>query len=175
MVHRIDHDTPDIHPSAFIAHNAEIAGKVSLAEGASVWFSATVRGDVGSISIGKNTNVQDGAVLHCDPGVPTTLGEGVTVGHGAIVHSARVGDNTVIGMGAIVLGGAEIGADSIVGAASLVTGGKTFLPRSLVYGNPAKRIRELTDGEVAANRENAAHYARLAADAKGAYRDAEKP
>ena len=119
--------------------------------------------------------MQDGAVLHCDPGVPTTLGEGVTVGHGAIVHSARVGDNTVIGMGAIVLGGAEIGADSIVGAASLVTGGKTFLPRSLVYGNPAKRIRELTDGEIAANRENAAHYARLAADAKGAYRDAEKP
>jgi carbonic anhydrase/acetyltransferase-like protein (isoleucine patch superfamily) len=173
MVHRIDHDTPSIHPSAFIAHNAEVAGKVSLAEGSSVWFSATVRGDVGPIAIGKNTNVQDGAVLHCDPGVPTVLGEGVTVGHGAIVHSATVGDNTVIGMGAIILGGAEIGADSIVGAGALVTGGKTFLPRSLIYGNPAKRIRELTDGEIAANRENAAHYAQLAADAKESYQSGE--
>ena len=175
MVHRIDHDTPAIHPSAFIAHNAEVAGKVSLAEGSSVWFSATIRGDVGPIAVGRNTNVQDGAVLHCDPGVPTVLGEGVTVGHGATAHSATAGDNTVIGMGAIILCGAEIGADSIVGAAALVTSGKTFLPRSLVYGNPAKRIRELTDGEVAANRDTAALSAGLAAEAQAAYRDAEKP
>lgn len=173
MVHRIKHEIPDIHPSAFIAHSAEVAGKVSLAEGTSVWFSASVRGDIAPIIVGKNTNVQDGAILHCDAGVPTVLGNGVTVGHGAIVHSAIVGDNTIVGMGAILLGGAEIGADSIVGAAALVTGDTKFPPRSLIYGNPAKRIRELTDAEVESNRKNAAHYVSLAATAGDDYQDAE--
>ncbi len=173
MVHRIKHEIPDIHPSAFVAHSAEVAGKVSLAEGASVWFSASVRGDIAPIIVGKYTNVQDGAILHCDVGHPTVLGDGVTVGHGAIVHSAIVGDNTIIGMGSIILGGAEIGADSIVGAAALVTGGKKFPPRSLIIGSPAKRVRALTDEEVAANRENAAHYAELAKSAGHDYQDAE--
>lgn len=173
MVHRIKHEIPDIHPSAFVAHSAEVAGKVSLAEGSSVWFSASVRGDIAPIIVGKNTNVQDGAILHCDVGHPTVLGDGVTVGHGAIVHSAIVGDNTVIGMGSIILGGAEIGPDSIVGAAALVTGGKKFPPRSLIIGSPAKRARALTDEEVAANRENAAHYAELAKSAGDDYQDAE--
>lgn len=173
MVHRIKHDIPDIHASAFIAHSAEVAGRVSLAEGSSVWFSASVRGDIAPIIIGKNTNIQDGAVVHCDVNVPTVLGDGVTIGHGAIIHSATIGDNCVVGMGAILLSGAVIGEDSIVGAGALVTGGKKFPPRSLIFGNPAKRVRELTDGEVEGNRENARHYAKLASSAGNDYQDAE--
>lgn len=173
MVHRIKNDIPEIHPSAFIAHNAEVAGRVTVAEGASVWFSASVRGDIAQIDIGKNSNVQDGAVVHCDTGIPCVIGEGVTVGHGAIVHSCTIGDNSLIGMGAILLNGAIIGEDSIVGAGALVTSGKVFAPRSMIIGSPAKALRELTDEEVAHNRENALHYTALAKTAGSDYQDAE--
>lgn len=174
MVHRIRNNIPEIHESAFIAHNAEVAGNVTMAEGSSVWFSATVRGDIAPIVIGKNSNIQDGAVIHCDVDVPCTIEEGVTVGHGAIIHSATVGNNTVVGMGAIILGKAKIGEDSIVGAGALVTGGKTFPPRSMIFGNPAKRIRDLTDDEIKANRENARHYIVKAAEAENDYQDVKK-
>ena len=162
-----------MHSSVFVAHSAEVAGEVTLAEGCSVWFSATVRGDVAPISIGKNSNVQDGAVLHCDIGLPCEIGEGVTIGHGAIVHSAHIGDNTLIGMGAILLNNAKIGPDSIVGAGALVTSGKEFPARSLILGSPAKVVRELTDEEIAQNRENACHYAEWALTADSDYQDAE--
>lgn len=158
MVHKIRDLNPVIHPSAFVAHNAEVAGQATLGEGSSVWFSATVRADIAPITIGKNSNIQDGAVVHCDVGLPCVIGDGVTVGHGAIIHSATIGDNTVVGMGAIVLNKAVIGADSIVGAGSLVTGGKEFPPRSMILGSPAKVTRELTDEEVERNRANALHY-----------------
>jgi carbonic anhydrase/acetyltransferase-like protein (isoleucine patch superfamily) len=171
MVHRIHNDIPEIHPSVFVAHNAEVAGNVSLGEGSSVWFSATIRGDIAPISIGKNSNVQDGAVVHCDVGVPCVIGDGVTVGHGAIVHSATVGNNTVVGMGAIILNNAVIGEDSMVGAGALVTGGKNFPPRSMILGSPAKVVRELTDEEVAHNRENARHYTEKGANALSDYQD----
>ncbi len=173
MVHRILSEVPDVHPSAFIAHNAEVAGEVSVGEGSSVWFSATVRGDVAPISIGKESNIQDGAVVHCDLGIPCVIGNGVTVGHGAIVHSATIGDNALIGMGAIILNGAVIGADSIVGAGALVTGGKIFPPRSMILGSPAKVTRELTDGEIEKNRENALHYVEKGSRAEIDYEDAQ--
>jgi len=158
MIHRIKNDIPHIHPSAFVAQNAEVAGRVTIAEGTSVWFSATVRGDIAPITIGKNANVQDGAVIHCDLSVPCTIGDGVTIGHGAIIHSADIGENTVIGMGAIILTKAVIGADSIVGAGSLVTQGKEFPAGSMILGSPAKAVRNLTDDEIKHNRENALHY-----------------
>ncbi len=173
MVHRIKNDIPEIHPSAFIAHNAEVAGRVTVAEGASVWFSASVRGDIAPIVIGKNSNVQDGAVIHCDTGMPCLIGDGVTIGHGAIVHSCTIGANALIGMGAILLNGAVIGEDSIVGAGALVTSGKVFPPRSMIIGSPAKVLRELTDAEVAHNRENALHYTALAKNAESDYQDPE--
>jgi len=171
MIHRIGDRAPEIHPSVFVARNAEVAGQVVLREGSSVWFSATVRGDIAPISVGRNSNIQDGAVLHCDTDVPCTLGDGVTVGHGAIVHSATVGANTVIGMGAILLNGAVIGEDSIVGAGALVTGGKVFPPRSMILGSPAKLVRELTVEEIERNRENARHYTELATTAVSDYGD----
>ncbi len=173
MIHRIKNDIPEIHPSAFIAHNAEVAGQVTVAEGASVWFSASVRGDIAPIVIGKNSNIQDGAVVHCDTGAPCVLGDGVTVGHGAIVHSCTIGNNTLIGMGAILLNEAVIGEDCIVGAGALVTSGKVFPPRSMIIGSPAKVLRELTDAEVAHNRENALHYTDLARTAESDYQDSE--
>jgi len=171
MVHSFKDARPNVDPTAFVAQSAEVAGSVTLAAGTTVWFSATIRGDIAPIVVGANSNVQDGAVLHCDVGVPCVLGEGVTVGHGAILHSATVGDNVVIGMGSIVLA-ATIGRDSIVGAGALVTNGKTFPPRSLILGSPAKVARELTDAEVAANRENARHYVELGKTAAADYREA---
>jgi len=166
MVHGFGGTTPRIDESAFVAWNAEVEGDVELGEGASVWFGATVRGDVAPIRIGRLTNVQDSAVLHVDRGVSCTLGEAVTVGHGAIVHACTVGDRSLIGMGAIILDRAEIGADSIVGAGALVTQGKKFPPRSMILGSPAKVVRELSDEEVAGLRSHAEDYALLAARTK---------
>lgn len=173
MVHRIKNDSPHIHRTAFVAHSAEVAGQVTLAENVSVWFSASVRGDIAPISVGKDSNIQDSAVIHCDTGLPCEIGEGVTVGHGAIIHSATIGNNTIVGMGAIVLNGAVIGEESIVGAGALVTGGKNFPQRSMILGSPAKVIRELTDEEVAHNKENALHYVSLAKTATDDYQNAE--
>ncbi len=173
MVYRIKNEKPRIHPSVFIAENAVVAGQVSLAEGCSVWFSATLRGDIAPIVIGKNTNIQDGSVVHCDTDVPTTVGEGVTVGHGAILHSCNIEDNTLIGMGAIILSGARIGRDSIVAAGALVPGNREFPPRSLILGSPAKVQRQLTDAEVDANAKNAQHYIDRGAEAKIDYQDAD--
>jgi len=151
-----------IHPSVFVAHRAVIVGDVTLAESCGVWFNATLRGDVESITIGPRTNIQEGAVFHVDPGFPVVVGAGVTVGHRAIVHGARVDDNTVIGMGAILLNGAYIGADSIVGAGALVTEGKPFPPGSLLLGNPARLARALTPNEIERNRRAAETYVRRA-------------
>lgn len=171
MIHAIGELKPRVHPSAYVAWNAELAGDVSLSADVSVWFSASVRADIAPVSIGEGSNIQDGAVVHVDTGVPCAIGSGVTVGHGAILHSCTVGDNALIGMGAIVLNGAEIGEGSIVGAGALVTQGKRFPPRSLILGSPAKLARELTEEEVAANIRNARHYVELAREAPSAYRE----
>jgi len=173
MIHRIKNDIPTVHPTAFVAPSAEVAGLATICEGATVWFSASVRGDIAPIVIGKNSNVQDGAVIHCDTGIPCEIGENVTVGHGAIVHSAKIGDGCLIGMGAIVMNGAVIGEGSIVGAGSLVTNGKTFPPRSMILGSPAKAVRETTEEECRKSLENAAHYVALGRDAKNDYRETE--
>ena len=141
-----------------MAWNAEVIGSVNLDEETTVWYSATIRGDIDSITIGWGSNVQDNAALHVDEGVPLVIGKNVTIGHGAIVHGCTVGDDTLIGMGAIILNRARIGKESIVGAGALVTEGKEFPPRSLILGAPARALREITEDEVVKIRENARHY-----------------
>jgi carbonic anhydrase/acetyltransferase-like protein (isoleucine patch superfamily) len=165
--HRIVHlDTeahPEkIHPSAFVAQGAVVVGDVTLGEDVGIWFNSTLRGDVEAIVVGPRTNIQEGCILHADPGYPCLIGSGVTVGHGAVVHGARVGDNVLIGIRAVLLNGAEVGENSIVGACALLTEGKTYPPNALILGVPAKVVRELTPDEIAGNRAGAARYVQRA-------------
>lgn len=155
---RLDPDLPQIAPDAFIAHNAVIVGDVHIGAQSSVWFGVTIRAELERVRIGARTNIQDGSVIHADPNFPCLIGDGVTVGHRAIVHSARIADNVLIGMGAIILNGAVIGEDCIVGAGALITEGKEIPPRSLVLGVPARVVRELTEGELQRIRISAAQY-----------------
>jgi len=150
---------------SFIAPSASISGKVSLGDQSSVWHQATLRGDYAPIVIGKRTNIQDGAILHVAHDLPCIVGDEVTIGHGAIVHGCIVGDRCLIGMGSIILNGAEIGSECIIGAGALVTEGKKIPPRSLVVGSPGKIIRSVTDEEAAQIRGTAETYCRLAEDA----------
>lgn len=129
----------------FIAENATVIGSVILENQTSIWFNAVIRGDNDTITVGENSNIQDGAVLHTDPGVPLTIGKGVTIGHQAMLHGCTVGDNSLIGINAVVLNGATIGRNCIVGANALVTEGKTIPDNSLVVGSPAKVIRTLDE------------------------------
>ena len=140
MVHGIGDKVPRMKDAAFAAWNAEIAGDVTLGRDSSVWFSATLRGDIAPITVGHGTNIQDGATVHVDTGLPCTIGHGVTVGHNAVLHACTVGDDCLIGMGAVVLSGAVIGKESIAGAGALVTEGKVFPPGLSSWGAPQKRF-----------------------------------
>ena len=154
----LDGVAPEIGADVYVAPGAQVIGRVVLGERASIWFGAVLRGDNDPIRIGAESNVQDGAMIHADPGVPTTIGDGVTTGHHAIVHGATVGDRSLIGMGATLLNRAVIGADCIVGANALVTEGKAFPDGSLIVGSPARLARPLTDAEIAGLRLSAATY-----------------
>lgn len=154
----LDGVAPDIGADVYVAPGAQVIGRVVLGNRASIWFGAVLRGDNDPIRIGEESNVQDGAMIHADPGVPTTIGDGVTIGHHAIVHGATVGDRSLIGMGATLLNRAVIGADCIVGANALVTEGKAFPDGSLIVGAPARLVRPLTDAEIAGLRLSAATY-----------------
>lgn len=138
---------PQIHETAFVAENATVIGKVTLEANANIWYGAVLRGDDNHIYVGENTNIQDNAVVHISKAYPTRIGKNVTVGHSAIVHACTVGDNTLIGMGAIILDGAEIGSETIIGAGSLVPPGKVIPSGVLAVGSPAKVVRELTQEE----------------------------
>ena len=146
-VYSLDGQVPDVHESAWIAPTATVVGNVIIEEGASVWFGAVVRGDNDPITIRRNANVQDNAVLHSDPGSPLTVGENVTVGHLAMLHGCTVGENSLIGIGATVLNRAVIGKQCLVGAHSLVTEGKTFADGTMVLGSPAKAVKELPEAQ----------------------------
>ncbi len=152
--------TPDFSRAAFIAPNATVLGQVEVGEGASIWYGAVVRGDVERILVGDYANVQDGAVLHCDPGLPVVLESHVTVGHRAVIHSAHVEAGCLIGIGAIILNGVRVGSGSIVGAGALVT--KDVPPRSLVVGVPSKVSRPVTEEQAADLIEHANRYHQLA-------------
>ena len=149
---------PVIDPSAFVAPNATVMGDVTIGAQCSVFFGAVIRAEQDAITIGTGTNVQDNCVLHVDKGFPLTLGSGCTVGHGAILHGCTVGDNSLIGMGAIVLNGAVIGRNCIVGAGALVPQNAVIPDGSLVVGCPAKVRRAVTEDDIAANIRSAAFY-----------------
>jgi carbonic anhydrase/acetyltransferase-like protein (isoleucine patch superfamily) len=148
-LYALDDWQPELPPQGeyWIAPNATLIGRVRLAKGVSIWFGSVLRADNDWISIGENSNIQDLAVLHTDPGIPLTLGANVSVGHGAVVHGATVGDNTIVGMGATLLNRCRIGRNSIVGANALVPEGKEFPDNSLIVGVPGKAIRKIAEAD----------------------------
>jgi carbonic anhydrase/acetyltransferase-like protein (isoleucine patch superfamily) len=162
-LYRLDDLEPALAPGAWAAPSADLIGDVRLATRASIWFGAVVRADNTPILIGEETNLQDGAVGHSDPGAPLTIGARVTIGHQAIVHGCTIADDCLIGMGARILNGATLGPECLVGAGALITEGKRFERGSLIVGSPARVVRMLTDQEIAAIRVSAAHYAEKAA------------
>jgi carbonic anhydrase/acetyltransferase-like protein (isoleucine patch superfamily) len=159
---------PNVDDQAWVASTAVLAGAVTVERGASVWFGCVIRADGDRVTVGEDSNVQDGVVIHADPKFPVTIGSKVSVGHGAVLHGCSVGESALIGMRAVVLNGATIGPMCLVAAGALVLEGAEFEPRGLIAGVPAKRRRELTDEECAALTENADGYVVLA----GRYRDA---
>ncbi|PXA94167.1 gamma carbonic anhydrase family protein [Nostoc sp. 3335mG] len=150
--------SPDLAPDSWVAPSADVIGAVRLGAGGSIWFGAVVRADNGEIVIGDCSNIQDGAVLHSDPGAPLTLGRDCTIGHRAVLHGCTIGDPVLIGMGATVLNHAVIAEDCVVGAGALVTEGKSFPPKSLIVGAPARVVRTLTDEQLSGLRLSAAVY-----------------
>ncbi len=157
-LYELDGISPRAAPSAWVADSAEVIGHVVLGESSSIWFGAVLRGDNEPITIGAGTNVQDGSVLHSDPGQPLVLGERVTVGHKVTLHGCTVGDGSLIGIGAVVLNGAKIGRHCLVGAGALVTEGKEFPEGSLIIGVPAKAVRPLDEAALAGLKRSAQTY-----------------
>lgn len=149
---------PKINESAYLSESTDIIGDVTIGEDCNIWFGARLRGDMSKIEIGNRTNIQENCVLHGDPGYSITIGNGVTVGHGAIIHGCNIEDNVLIGMHSIILNGAKISKNSIVGAGSLVTQNKTFEEGVLIMGRPAKAVRKLTEEEIESIRKSAKHY-----------------
>ncbi|WP_337847517.1 gamma carbonic anhydrase family protein [Sphingomonas sp.] len=142
-IYAFDGLTPRIDPDAWVAPSADVIGDAQLAAGASLWFGAVIRADNTPIIVGARSNVQEGAMLHSDPGAPLTIGEDCTIGHHAILHGCTLGNRVLVGMGAIILNRAVIGDDCLIGAGALVTEGKEFPPGSLIVGSPARAIREV--------------------------------
>ncbi|MCW1955499.1 gamma carbonic anhydrase family protein [uncultured Lentibacter sp.] len=149
---------PQIDPDTWVAPDANVIGDVVLEAGASVWFGATLRGDNERITIGRGTNVQENTVMHSDMGYPLQIGAGCTIGHKVMLHGCTLGDNTLIGMGAIVLNGAKIGNNCLIGAGALITEGKVIPDGSLVMGSPGKVVRALDEATIAGLRASARHY-----------------
>jgi len=161
-LYEIDDSSPRLGEGAWVAPSADVVGDVILGDRVSIWFGAIIRADNTPIVLGEETNFQDGAIGHSDPGVPLTIGARVTVGHQAILHGCTVSDDCLIGMGARILNGAYLGPECLVGANALITEGKRFEEGGLIVGSPARMIRPLTDAEKAALRLSAAHYAEKA-------------
>jgi carbonic anhydrase/acetyltransferase-like protein (isoleucine patch superfamily) len=158
MIYDLEKNVPEISADSWVAPNAIIIGKVKLEKNSSIWFNAVLRGDIEKIVIGENSNIQDGSVLHTDPGCPLTVGKGVTVGHMVMLHGCEISDDTLIGIGSTILNKAKIGKNCIIGANTLVTENKVIPDNSLVLGSPGKVIRKVTDDEIKVICENAKHY-----------------
>jgi len=164
LIYTLGELAPDIADDVFIADNAVVIGAVLIASQASVWYGTVLRGDNDKIEIGERSNIQDGSVIHVDEGVPTRIGNDVSIGHNTMIHGCTIGDGSLIGIGSVILDFANIGRYSLVGANSLITEGKEFPDRVLILGSPAKMIRELTDQEVSQLQVNADHYAKKSRD-----------
>ena len=157
-VYELDQISPTVPDSAYVADSAQVMGNVQLGEHSSVWFGAVVRGDTEHIHIGEGSNIQDGSVLHADFGVPLTIGKHVTIGHKVMLHGCTIGDETLVGIGAVILNNANIGKNCLVGAGSLVTEGKAFPDGSVIMGSPAKVVRSLSPEQMQGLRMTAQHY-----------------
>ena len=157
-VYELDGVAPRIDATAWVADSAQVMGNVSLAAHASIWFGTVIRGDTETIHIGERSNIQDGSVLHADIGKPIHIGANVTVGHKVMLHGCTIGDETLIGIGAVVLNGARIGRNCLVGAGALVTEGKEFPDGSMIIGSPARVVRQLTPEQMQGLRDSARHY-----------------
>ena len=157
-VYELDGIAPQIADSAWVADSAQVMGAVDVGVDASVWFGTVVRGDTASITIGEGSNVQDASVLHADLGMPLVIGRHVTVGHQVMLHGCTIGDESLIGIGAIVLNGAKIGKNCLVGAGALVTEGKEFPDGSMILGSPARVVKQLTTEQMQGLRQSAQHY-----------------
>lgn len=155
---------PKIHPSVFVAESADLIGKINIEENSSIWYGAVLRGDVDSIRIGQYTNVQDQTVIHADTDIPTIIGDHVTIGHSAVIHSCEIKNNVLIGMGSIILPNVTIHENVIIGAGTLIPPGKEIPSNSMVFGSPAKIIRDLTEKEINKIYESSIHYKELAED-----------
>jgi carbonic anhydrase/acetyltransferase-like protein (isoleucine patch superfamily) len=157
-LYELDGKAPQLGEGAWVADSAQVIGSVELGANASVWFGVVIRGDTEKIRIGRNTNVQDGSVLHADEGVPLVLGDNVSVGHQVMLHGCTIGDGSLIGIQAVILNNAKIGRNCIVGAGSVVTEGKEFPDNSLIFGSPAKLVRTLDDKGLQMIAHIAEHY-----------------
>lgn len=157
-LHQLGDESPVIPDSAWVADTAQVMGAVTLGENASVWFGAVLRGDTERITIGANSNVQDGTVIHCDRGYPVDIADNVTIGHQVMLHGCTVGEGSLIGIGAVVLNGAKIGKHCLVGARALITEDKEFPDGSMILGSPAKVVKSLTPEQIEGLRRSAAHY-----------------
>jgi carbonic anhydrase/acetyltransferase-like protein (isoleucine patch superfamily) len=164
MLYRLGERTPELRGSKhFIAESASVIGSVILEDNVSVWFGAVLRGDNEPIHIGRNSNIQDGAVLHTDPGTPLNVASNVTIGHQATLHGCTIGAGSLIGIKAVILNHAVIGKNCLIGANALISEGKVIPDNSLVVGSPGRVLRTLTEDEIAALQANAAHYVELMA------------
>ena len=157
-VYELDGTQPRVADSAWVADSAQVMGNVVLGEDSSVWFGTVIRGDTETITVGRGSNIQDASVLHADIGKPLTIGDNVTVGHQVMLHGCTIGDESLIGIGAIVLNGAKIGRHCLVGAGALVTEGKEFPDSSMIIGSPAKAVRQLTPEQIEGLKLSAQHY-----------------
>ena len=157
-IYELDGKAPQLGKGAWVADSAQVIGTVELGANASVWFGVVIRGDTEKIRIGRNTNIQDGSVLHADEGVPLVLGDNVSVGHQVMLHGCTIGDGSLIGIQAVVLNNAKIGRNCIVGAGSVVTEGKEFPDNSLIFGSPARLVRTIDDAGLDMLRHIAEHY-----------------
>ena len=158
MFYDLENKKPKNSGKNWVAPNAVVVGDVTLEKNTSIWFNATLRGDIENIYVGEGSNVQDGSVLHTDPGYPLKIGKNVTVGHLVMLHGCSIGDNSLIGIGAVILNNAKIGNNCVIGAKSLITENKEIPDNSLVVGSPGRVIRKVTDEEVEAIKENAIRY-----------------